>query len=140
MPLIEWDERHALNIKEIDDHHKKLVDMINELYDAHNEGKLIKTMIDIIRRLVEYTEYHFSTEENYFDRFNYPETIEHKQEHKEFREKVLDFERNFKNGEILLSTEILRYLKEWLVTHLEGTDKKYVPFLIEKGVTENTDT
>ncbi|MCK5367822.1 MAG: hemerythrin family protein [Cyclobacteriaceae bacterium] len=134
MSLIEWNERYIFNIREIDDQHKKLVGMLNELYDAHNEGKVIKIMINIIRRLIEYTKYHFSTEEKYFDQFDYPEKVEHKQEHKEFCETVLDFEKKIKNGEVLLSSEVLSFLKEWLISHLEGTDKKYVPFLIEKGI------
>jgi methyl-accepting chemotaxis protein/hemerythrin len=49
-------------------------------------------------------------------------------------DKVLDFEKQLKSGSVTLSMEVMKFLKDWLTGHIMGTDKKYSPFLRQKGV------
>ncbi len=56
---------------------------------------------------------------------NYPGFKEHKIEHENLTNKVIEFQRSFKKGESLISMDLMVFLKDWLLNHIEGTDKKY---------------
>ncbi|MGC8720293.1 MAG: hemerythrin domain-containing protein, partial [Thermodesulforhabdaceae bacterium] len=62
MPLIRWDESLSVGIAEIDDQHKRLVNMINELYDAMLQKKGKAVLSQIIKEMAEYAAVHFATE------------------------------------------------------------------------------
>jgi hemerythrin-like metal-binding protein len=64
--LIVWSDELSVNIEEIDKQHKKLIDVINVLFNAMIEGKTQNIIDTIIDDLIDYAKYHFSTEEKYF--------------------------------------------------------------------------
>lgn len=134
MALINWHPNFSINIEEIDKQHQLLVKMINDLYDAMNAGEEKAVLQKLINRLNIYAAMHFAKEEHYFDTFGYPETELHKKEHSDFEEKVLDFESDFNKGSQSLSIEIVNFLGDWLVGHIQGSDKKYASFLNQRGI------
>lgn len=134
MALIEWTENFSVKIKEIDDQHKMLVSLINSLHQALVDGEGNNHVEEIISGLVEYTENHFKTEENFFEEFDYPEKDAHKQEHIDFVRKVSIFKTEFENKEVMLTIEVLEFLSSWLQDHILGEDMKYSGFLVEKGL------
>lgn len=134
MGLIQWEEKYMLGITEIDMQHKKLVKMLNDMHDAMKEGKSKEILSKILDDMVAYTKTHFTTEERYFDRFNYEKASEHKGEHSQFVEKVLDFKSEYDEGKTMISIQILTFLKTWLTKHIMGSDKKYAPLFKEKGL------
>ena len=134
MALINWNDSFSVNVSKIDQQHKKLVTMINELSDAMKQGKGKDVLGQIVNDLIGYTATHFKTEESYFDQFGYPETDRHKQEHAAFVERVSDFKEGFEKGRLALSVEVMNFLSDWLQNHIKGTDKKYSQFFNEKGL------
>lgn len=134
MVLMEWTPNFSVGVTEIDEQHKKLVEMLNLLYDAMTQGKSKEVLSDILVGLIGYTGTHFGTEEKYFDQFNYPEKETHKSEHKKFVEKVTAFKSDFDSGNASVSIEIMNFLKDWLVNHIQGTDKRYSAFFNEHGL------
>lgn len=134
MPLINWNDSFSVNVAEIDQQHKKLISMINELSDAMKQGKGKDILGKIVNSLLGYTATHFKTEENYFDQFGYPDTDSHKKEHIAFVQKVSDFKDGFEKGSLSLSIEVINFLSDWIQNHIKGTDKKYSPFFNEKGL------
>ena len=134
MKLIEWNEKLSVKIDSIDDQHKILIDMINDFYDQIKSKAAKELISDLIKRMKKYTVVHFETEEKYFKMYNYPGLAAHKKEHDDFVNKVIDLETRYNAGKMILSIEITNFLKDWLTKHIQGTDKKYVDFLIKKGV------
>ncbi len=134
MALVTWSDKYSMNIKEIDGQHQQLVKMINELHDAMLQAKSKEIVTDIIARMAEYTQYHFSTEEKYMKQFSYPQYATHKREHEKFIEQVSKFKKDYENGKAGLSYELMNFLKEWLVNHIESSDKKYAPLFNAKGL------
>ena len=134
MPLIEWNENLSVNISEFDQQHKKLIGMINELHDAMRKRKAKDVLGKIVDGLIDYTETHFSNEEKYLEQFNYPRIVTQKKEHSYFVKKITEFKKGFDEGCPMLSIDIMNFLKDWLVNHIQGTDKKYSAFLNEKGM------
>ncbi len=134
MALFEWKDEMSVNVKEIDSQHKKLVNLLNELHSAMLERKSKEALGKILDELIDYADIHFRTEEKYFDRFGYPETDAHKKEHRDFVEKVLDFRKGYREGRLLLSMDVMNFLKDWLKNHIMGSDQKYSKFFNEKGL------
>jgi hemerythrin len=88
----------------------------------------------IINGLADYTKTHFATEETYFQQFGYTEGTGHKAQHDHFANKVLEFRSEFERGRLGLSVKVMQFLSNWLQEHIKGSDKKYAPFLIGRGV------
>lgn len=134
MALANWRDDYSVNIKQIDDQHKKLFDYVNEIHEAMKTKKTKDELGGIIKKLAGYTVTHFKVEENYFEKYDYPEKAVHKVEHDVFVDKVKGFQKDLDSGKLLLSLEIINFLRDWLVNHIKGTDKKYSAFLNEKGI------
>ena len=132
--LVEWTPELSVNIGLIDGHHKALVNLINELHQAMRQRRSEKVMLDVVNRLKQYAMKHFKTEEELFARHGYPEAARHAEIHRKFEAKVQEFEDGLKSGAAKVTMDIMRFLKDWLVGHIMGTDKKYAPFLNSMGV------
>ncbi len=134
MALITWSDKYSMNIKDIDAQHQQLVKMINELHDAMLNAKSKQITLDIITKMAAYTQNHFTTEENYMKKYGYPQYAAHKKEHEKFIEQVGNFKKDYESGKAGLSYELMNFLRDWLVNHIESTDKKYAPFFNSKGL------
>ena len=134
MSLIKWNDSFSVNVSKVDQEHKKLFEMINELTGAMKAGQGKDVLGNILDGLISYTTFHFQTEEDYFQKVKYPGAAEHKKEHVAFVEKVTEFKKDFDAGRATISVNILLFLSKWLQNHIKGTDQKYSSFLNEKGI------
>lgn len=134
MALITWSDKYSVKVKSIDLQHKKLVELINELHEALAAAKAKEVLSKILQDLINYTKDHFSYEEQLLNKNNYPALFGHKQEHTNLTNKVVDFQNQFLAGRTSISIEMMNFLRDWLVNHINGTDKKYSEFLASKGV------
>lgn len=134
MALINWSDNLSVNIKGLDNQHKKLVSIINELHDAMKKGESSKVLTKILFEMAAYTKTHFKSEEELFDKFNYPDKIKHKKEHDMFVQKVDDFMTEYKSGKTNLSFELMNFLTKWLMNHIQVSDKAYSGFLNNNGI------
>jgi hemerythrin len=121
-----WQDTYSVNIKEIDNQHKAIIDMLNDLYDAFLNKEHSQKTGEILDRLTDYANYHFHTEEEYFEMFKYAKRSSHMHEHKIFIEKVKAFREEFNQNPTALTYKIINFLREWLVNHIEISDKEYV--------------
>lgn len=133
MVFMKWQDSFSVGVTEIDNQHKKLVKMVNNFYDEMKFGKQ-KALGSLLNSLLEYAVYHFSTEEKYMDKFDYPLTATHKKEHEKFAAKTMDVKNRFDDGRLVLSLEITNFLKDWIVNHVLDTDKKYSKCFMDNGL------
>ena len=125
-----WDEAYSVGFPVIDDQHKKLVIMINDLFQLDKE-KSIDTKAAFskaFRDAGNYAQNHFNEEEVLLEKAGYPYLLEHKEEHITFINEVWNQFSFFNKGEIS-PVDLARFLKKWLLTHIAVVDKKYVPYL-----------
>ena len=134
MEIFCWDEKYAVNIKEIDVQHKKLVELINGLNEAIYSGQGCQKLESVFKELVEYTKTHFSNEEELMRSNDYPDFLKHKAKHEELTKEVVSLQKQFEGGRILITMQVMKFLKDWLINHIQDVDKKYAPFLKNKGV------
>lgn len=134
MSFISWDEKYSVGIRELDAQHKQLVTLLGQLYDAMQSQQSTEILGKILTQLVAYTKNHFATEEKYMAQFGYPGLEAQKKEHIVFTEKILKFKEDFDSGRTSLSVSLATFVKNWLFSHILGSDKQYGPFLTAKGV------
>jgi len=135
MPLIAWNDRLSVGIVSIDKQHQKLVELLNEFYDAVQAGKGKESLAGVLATLIDYTKTHFANEEQLFAKTGYPEAVAHKKAHDDLTRQVLEIQKKYlKGANATLSIETLNFLKNWLLTHIQGTDKKYGPHLTSHGI------
>jgi hemerythrin len=134
MALITWNQTFSVKVKQFDDQHIKLVDMINELYDAMKAGKGNETVGRILRELVSYTVTHFADEEQLLSRHDFFDLEAHKSEHDQLSRQVMDLQQKFEAGQAILTLNVMMFLKDWLMKHIQGDDKKYGDYLNDRGV------
>lgn len=132
--LMRWSEDLSVGIHHIDRQHQKLVGMVNQMFAALKGGKGDAVLGDILDQLVDYTQKHFFEEERMMKSHGYPDFDEHKAAHAHLVSQVADFQKKFKAGKVSVSSELFNFLKGWLINHIQGTDKKYGPYLNERGV------
>jgi len=133
--FIEWSDEISVGIQEIDEQHKKLVNLINRLYDAMTLGEdKVAVAKDVLNELVQYTIIHFAVEECLFRIFEYPNYRAHCDMHEDLRNQVDEINKKVQNGERLITPELLFFLRKWITNHIMVEDKKYSPFLLKKGM------
>ena len=125
MTIIKWDESLTLGIQEIDDQHKRLINMINELHLALEYGKSSDVILPVIERLKEYADRHFLDEERLFVDLDYPGVSDHKQEHVNFIAKIQDLNKQFSYNREFLAINIRDLLLTWFFHHIRTKDLEY---------------
>jgi hemerythrin len=129
MGMINWDESYSVGVKELDEQHKRLFKMLDDLFDSMDTAADFQTVSEVLEGLREYALVHFETEERYMSECGYPDLENHKWTHEQFRKKVDDlFSSGAARPEQVL-TDILNFLYEWLTNHILSCDKKYAPLV-----------
>ena len=129
MVLFEWNDSYLTHVPECDDQHKKLVALINELHSNMKAGTSRDSLDKILSNLLDYTAYHFLTEESLFDAYGFPEAESHKKEHEDLTTQVKVFYEKFGKGDNNIAMPLSTFLKNWLIDHTLLSDKKYGEFL-----------
>lgn len=126
-----WSEDMSVGISRIDEEHRLLLALIDRIGEATKKKSPRSEIAAIFDRLIDYTEKHFSYEEQLFKQFAYPKAEEHMLEHKNLTEQVLGLNRD-RNS--MLPENLSDFLLDWLKVHIMGSDKQYVDFFREKGL------
>ena len=135
MPLMEWSDKLSVGVSQFDDEHKRLVKMVNDLFDAMHASHGKDVLGPILDGLVSYTVTHFKHEEELMARHGFPESAAHRAEHVALTKQVAEIQAKYRAGATtVLTLEVMTFLKNWLTKHILGTDKHYGPFLNAKGI------
>jgi hemerythrin len=134
MPFFNWNPSYTVNVKEMDAQHKAMIEIINRLHEAMLAGKGAQEVGTIIAESAKYAQFHFASEEKLLTNNAYPQLAKQKAAHEVFTKKFADFQAQQQKGQMVLSVDMLNYLKDWWTNHIQGEDKGYGPFLNGKGV------
>jgi hemerythrin len=129
MAYLEWNDTFSVEIKQIDEQHKKLFSLFNDLHEAMQKGMGGKIINRILKELRDYTSYHFAAEESWMKMLNYPGLAKHKQEHQEAIKQVNKFIIEYARGSKAVPYEVLKFLSNWLQNHILQIDREYAPYL-----------
>lgn len=129
----EWNDRLSTTIDWQDDQHKELLSVVNNLYVELKRGTDEKAIGEILDFLTHYVIDHFSIEEKFMDKYNYPEVGDHKKEHQLFLTDFTKFQERFlKEGASLSLILLIQYrVTDWLMEHIAKSDKALGAFMQE---------
>lgn len=133
MAYMEWRSRLEVGHAKIDGEHRSLVEALNRLHAAMKQGKGREEIEGILLFLKDYTANHFRGEEALMMAHHYPGTRTHCAIHADLMKQVGDLIRDYQAGRRLLTTAVLDFLEDWLVTHIMGEDKALGEFLRARG-------
>jgi methyl-accepting chemotaxis protein len=126
--IIEWNDSLNTGIQLIDRQHRRLVDLINKLFQCMKAGGDRQSLDSVVDELIDYTVTHFRTEEDLMKKHHYPDFEAHKRIHDQFVAKVADFANKLKSGARLAPADIYKFLKDWLLNHIKDQDRDgYAP-------------
>lgn len=131
---IEWKDSFNVNVEQIDTQHKRLLNIINDLKDCVDlkiNPVILDRLTDLSLDLSDYTIYHFTCEEKLMTEHSYPEIDEQKKEHQYFIAKVNDFKEKIQSDK-RLNRDILTFLTNWFLDHVQKKDRKLGKFLNHK--------
>ena len=137
---IEWSRKYNTGIKKIDDQHKKLVDLINILYDKVVINDDSSSVQEAIVDLKLYTIFHFGSEEKLFKKHEYNEEDhqDHLKKHKDFIDEISVYMGDQETSQHELGYRLVEYLKKWLFSHILVCDMKFASFMKKNHFTEIT--
>ncbi|KJR40951.1 hemerythrin-like metal-binding protein [Candidatus Magnetoovum chiemensis] len=134
MALFKWTDIYKINVEDIDEQHKILVKIVNDLHYARIFGRGSTEIDEIFHRLIEYVDMHFKTEERFMDEHSYSGANLHKEEHVKLTAQTLKLKEEIEKGNRVITAEVMDFLLNWLTDHILGTDKRLGHFLNSKGV------
>ena len=130
LPFVLWKENYSVGNKELDKHHREIIDIINDLFTSIKSDSGENKVGAILERLYEYTKTHFAREEQLMKEHIYPELPAHKNIHEKMIQKTSDLRRlQMYNADV--ANDVLSLLKDWWLNHIRVLDAKYKKYLIE---------
>ena len=126
MSFFSWQVKYETGIQSIDNDHKRLVEMIDSLFDAMSKGEAKEAIGEIVDGLIQYSVVHFNREEVYMKTTGYKDFNKHKAVHDSFTEKVKGFRKSLESGQFNITVEVVSFLRDWLINHIQFTDRDYI--------------
>jgi len=127
-----WKEAYKIKVKEMDNHHKRIFEIINNLNICLKSSNC-NEVEDILNSLVDYSKYHFDKEEEFMEKYEYKNLEHHKEQHQKFKDNLYIF-RDDINSNSSEANKLLNILHDWLVDHILEEDTQYSKLLNERGV------
>jgi hemerythrin-like metal-binding protein len=135
--MFTWKEEFSVGVEEIDEQHKTFFQIADEIIALVEKGAEKDVLMALLGRLNDYAFYHLGTEEDYFDKFDYPDVAPHVAAHNEYRKLMRAYFEKIRKNELDLdqaAKEIALFSTEWLSKHIIGMDKQYTAFFNEHGL------
>jgi hemerythrin len=134
MAFFEWKDAYSVGIAAIDVQHKKILELMNDLFESIRDTREDLIIKEVLDELVGYSNYHFGLETSFFKKYGYPKEKEHVVEHERFIERVSELMVGEKLNLNCVPAKTLEYLKEWFTNHMLRVDIEYSIFFRDMGV------
>jgi hemerythrin len=124
---IQWQRKYETGIEKVDEQHRKLVDILNKLYENVVLKKDPTAIQDAMVDLKLYSIFHFTTEERLFKKYKYDpdEAEKHICKHHELKDEIAKYFADKKTDTIEIGYKLVEFLEHWLFSHILGTDMKF---------------
>ena len=116
-------------IPEMDEQHQNIKQTLEELIATVEANKSREEINEVLLRLVDIVVSHFDYEEENFERIDYPDKSDHIAEHRELLSNVELFYGDFIEGYEVEVDLFLKYLQNWVVSHILHYDKEFAELL-----------
>lgn len=129
--FVEWNETATIGVELIDDQHRRLTELINALGEDLKAIRSRDELQATLARLVDYTQFHFATEERLLELHAASQLERHRRSHQRLLEDLTSLAAGVDEQSMALT---MRYLQDWLFLHIEGADRALGEALNAQGV------
>lgn len=126
---MEWKNAYSIGHDEIDKQHQRLVNIINHLLRSLTDALEDREVDVVLTEVVEYTRYHFRTEEDLMAKHGYPDLQHHRELHKALVQQVAQKFDDLSHGKEVTAIDLISFLQHWLIEHIVAEDKRIGEFL-----------
>ena len=126
IPFVEWQDHYSVGDPSLDAQHRQIIALVNEMYEGMQQHKGRAVLTGILDRLLEYTLTHFKYEEQVMREHGFPDLAQHAAVHARMQKRTEDLREHV---HLVTGHDLLRFLKEWWVEHIQGIDRKYAPYM-----------
>jgi hemerythrin len=130
LPYVVWREFYSVGNEELDQQHKALLKIINELFTAAGEDTDRQAVRHVLDGLFQYTLTHFEREERLMRQARFPDYAAHKAIHDLMRAETDRLQQTWTST---TGAELLTFLKNWWLNHICAKDKQYAPFMTQEA-------
>lgn len=137
MEKFHWNDTYSVGVSQMDDEHKKILSIINQMVEHPETSERSETISDILGQLTTYAYEHFDHEEKLLEEHGYPDLNSQRVEHRKFRRRIATFCSNImsdRNRQYTAPEDLLEYLMAWWKDHILVSDKKYGVFFAARGI------
>jgi len=134
MAMFAWNESYSVRVRQMDEQHRKLFEIINGLAEAMKGGKGDDVIRDTVDQLAVYTRTHFLQEEVLMRQAGYPGLGAHQEQHRKLMADVEQYKRALEEGRSASPVSLLNFVRQWLAHHILESDKAYADHLNAHGV------
>lgn len=132
--LFQWQHSCSVGVRAMDDQHAIIMDTMNELRLALIRSHQQASADELLNKLIEFTRLHFWNEERLMEQYSFPGLAEHRTEHQRLLRQLQETFSWLHHGETANISELLFFLHDWFIDHVEGLDQQYGPWLNKHGV------
>lgn len=129
-----WKEAYSVGIKSLDNDHKRLIYLLNQFNTAYEYDTSADFERQALEQLVAYTRFHFAREEEMMKQSGYEDLENHKMQHAKMIAQVESFVEKYRREGHDCLNEVSEFLTDWLIHHINGTDKQYTQAMLDKGL------
>ena len=132
--FVSWDDKYLLGIPLIDNQHKELIRLTNELHQAClNRNQEVEAVFKgAMSRMVEYVHFHFGAEQELLQKIGYPDYHNHKKQHDSLIRDILLAVKDYSEGKKFVPNHFVRTLKDWIFSHIAVYDKIYASYIADQ--------
>lgn len=127
MAFMIWNDNLRTGIEIVDQQHRGLVDLMNQVAPAlaHTKTPRVEAIEPLLKKLLDYSAEHFRTEEEIMSRLNMDARgrSHHEASHARFVADVLAMVQSAKTGQEVGGDRLLSFLASWLILHILGEDQ-----------------
>ena len=131
MKDIAWGQVLSIEVDEIDEDHRKLIEIFNMLNHALTDGESSDYLAAILDELVKFTAWHFSHEERLMLKYRYADLDNHRQEHRELIKGATALQDRIRRADNTIGDDDIEYLEHWVTAHILTDDMRMGDFLSE---------
>lgn len=129
MALMTWSSKYSVGVEKLDNQHKALMTVLNELHAASMRGKAQEVASRLIDQIVGIATEHFAAEESLMESIRFPGLAEHRAKHVELAVKIAEFAARHKKGDTTVYTQLLYFMRDWQNNHMSTVDSEYSSWL-----------
>ena len=130
MDFYKWSDKFSVHLEEMDQQHQKFFKLLNQMYEYNERQDRSPEVLDqLFEELFTYAKVHFEAEEALFGKAGFPESEQHRDQHRFFQEHLLELRREHFQAVASVPRSVFHFMRDWLLTHILEVDKSYGEYL-----------